>query len=38
MLGMRERVDLDAGDLESGQLEGGGYAIRVTLPLMASQR
>jgi signal transduction histidine kinase len=33
LLGMRERVDLYGGDLESGQLKGGGYAIRVTLPL-----
>jgi signal transduction histidine kinase len=38
LLGMRERVDLYGGDLESGQLKGGGYAVRVTLPLKASPR
>jgi signal transduction histidine kinase len=33
LLGMRERVVLYGGELESGQLDAGGYAVRVTLPL-----
>jgi signal transduction histidine kinase len=38
LLGMRERVALYGGDLETGRLNTGGFAVRVTLPLNDSSR
>lgn len=36
--GLRERVDLVGGQLESGPTSGGGYVVRVTLPVAAVGR
>jgi signal transduction histidine kinase len=37
MIGMRERVALYGGVLESGKKAGGGYVVRVQLPLDSTQ-
>jgi signal transduction histidine kinase len=37
LAGIRERVGIYGGALESGQREGGGYALRVVLPLRPSR-
>ncbi|MDP9865912.1 MULTISPECIES: sensor histidine kinase [Streptosporangium] len=38
LIGMRERVALFHGRLSAGPLPGGGYGVRVTLPLVARIR
>ncbi|MEU7983500.1 histidine kinase [Streptosporangium canum] len=38
LIGMRERVALFQGRLSTGPLPGGGYGVRVTLPLAARVR
>ncbi|MER5418424.1 sensor histidine kinase [Streptosporangium roseum] len=38
LIGMRERVTLFQGRLSTGPLPGGGYGVRVTLPLAARVR
>jgi signal transduction histidine kinase len=35
LIGMRERVLLYGGDLSVGPVEGGGYRVRVVLPVQA---
>jgi signal transduction histidine kinase len=35
LIGMRERAVLHGGDLETGRIEGGGFAVRATLPTTA---
>ena len=38
LIGMRERVDLYGGRLQTGPQRGGGYAVRASLPLEADAR
>jgi signal transduction histidine kinase len=35
LIGMRERAGLHGGELSAGPMAGGGYAVRVTLPVSA---
>jgi signal transduction histidine kinase len=36
LIGMRERIDLYGGQLETGHQAGGGYCVRATIPLGAA--
>jgi signal transduction histidine kinase len=38
LIGMRERAGLHGGELSAGPIAGGGYAVRVTLPVPAGSR
>lgn len=38
LIGMRERVALYGGELDAGRINGGGYRVRVKLPLDLSPR
>ena len=33
LIGMRERVALFGGDLQTGRVNGGGYRVRAVLPM-----
>ena len=35
LIGMRERVELYGGEIETGPREGGGFRVRARLPVQA---